>query len=73
MWGTYLHGLFDTGELTAALARWLLERKGLHPEDAVPESHWAYKERQYDLLARQVRENLDLKAIWKAMEDYEHG
>ena len=73
VWGTYLHGLFDTGELTAALARWLLERKGLHPEDAVPESHWAYKERQYDLLARQVRENLDLKAIWKAMEDYKHG
>lgn len=29
VFGTYLHGLFDTGELTQRLADWLLERKGL--------------------------------------------
>ena len=29
VFGTYLHGLFDTGELTERLAQWLLSRKGL--------------------------------------------
>ena len=28
VFGTYLHGLFDEGSLTEALASWLLARKG---------------------------------------------
>ncbi|MEG1932858.1 MAG: cobyric acid synthase, partial [Pygmaiobacter sp.] len=56
VFGTYLHGLFDSGELTCLLADWLLQRKGLTP-CAQPqlESHADYKERQYDLLADAVR------------------
>ncbi len=32
VFGTYLHGLFDEGSLTEALASWLLARKGIEQE-----------------------------------------
>ena len=70
VFGTYLHGLFDTGELTDALAGWLLERKGLRPESVKTESHRDYQERQFELLAAEVRRALDLDAIYKAMEAF---
>lgn len=44
--GTYLHGLFDSGELTEKLCAWLCARKGIAPESSAD-----YKERQYHLLA----------------------
>lgn len=71
--GTYLHGLFDFGELTEKLAGWLLRRKGLSPASARPESHRAYQERQFDLLAGAVRASLDMEAVYRAMEGFQHG
>ena len=73
VFGTYLHGLFDSGELTAALADWLLRRKGLEPVPVQVETHRDYQERQLDLLADTVRKNLNMAAIYRAMEEYEHG
>ena len=70
VFGTYLHGLFDTGELTDALAGWLLERKGLRPESVKTESHREYQERQFELLADEVRRALDMDAVYKAMEAF---
>ena len=68
VFGTYLHGLFDSGRLTEQLARWLLERKGLPAEQAGVEDRRAYRERQYDLLAEAVRSGLDMAAVYAAME-----
>lgn len=68
--GTYLHGLFDTGELTVKLADWLCARKGLAPQQAVPVSHAAYQQQQLDKLADGVRAALDLPAIYRLMEEY---
>ncbi len=67
VYGTYLHGLFDTGELTGALADALLRRRGLDPREVRVESHGDYKQRQYDLLADAVRASLDMDAIYRAM------
>mgnify|MGYP002094736708 CR=1 FL=1 len=36
VFGTYLHGLFDSGELTEQLAAYLCRRKGIAPETAAP-------------------------------------
>lgn len=68
IFGTYLHGLFDTGQLTDRLAQWLLQEKGLEGTTIQTESHNAYQERQFDLLAEIVRQSLDLPAIYAAME-----
>lgn len=71
VFGTYLHGLFDTGTLVERLADWLMKEKGLSPEHIRVESQEDYRERQYDLLARVVREHLDIEAIYRAMEEYQ--
>ncbi len=73
VFGTYLHGLFDTGELTAALARWLLSRKGLDPAAVgKPIDRNTYRQQQYDRLAEALEQHLDLSAIWRAMEERCH-
>ena len=68
--GTYLHGLFDTGELTSLLADHLLERKGLSVQTVKPESHSDFLEKQFDILADEVRRSLDMKAVYNAMEKF---
>jgi adenosylcobyric acid synthase len=68
VWGTYLHGLFDSGELTQALAAFLCKRRGLRLETAQPLSHAAYQQQQFDLLAHGVRRALDMDAVYRAME-----
>lgn len=68
VWGTYLHGLFDSGELTQKLAALLCGRKGLEPDAAQAVSHAAYQQTQLDLLARGVREALDMEQIYRVME-----
>ena len=72
VFGTYLHGLFDTGSLTDRLAAWLLEQKGIASDWAPTQDRGAYKETQYDQLADGVRAALDMPAIYRAMEEYSH-
>ena len=67
VFGTYLHGLFDSGELTEKLAALLCRRKGLSPETTAPLTMQAYREQQFDLLADGVRRALDMSAIYAAM------
>ena len=67
VFGTYLHGLFDTGELTEKLTAFLCRRKGIRPEAAALVPMAAYREQQYNKLADGVRAALDMAAIYKAM------
>ena len=67
VFGTYLHGLFDSGELTEKLAAYLCEQKGLCPEAAAPISMERYRAQQFDLLADSVRAALDMHAVYAAM------
>lgn len=74
VFGTYLHGLFDSGELTEKLADWLCARKGLPPAgQAEPVSWRRHKEQQYDLLAEGLRKALDMAAIRRILEEEERG
>ena len=68
VFGTYLHGLFDTGSLTGKLAEYLCQRKGISYEQAEVLSHEAYQEQQFDLLAQGIRQALDMDAIYALME-----
>ena len=67
VFGTYLHGLFDEGSLTEALASWLLARKGIEQEAFRPQSHREYQQSQYDLLEDAVCASLDLDAVYQVM------
>lgn len=67
VFGTYLHGLFDTGELTIQLAEWLAGRRGLSLPKARVGSYKAFKQEQYNLIADIIRRNLDMNALHHAM------
>ena len=67
VFGTYLHGLFDSGKLTEKLAAYLCRQKGLCPEAAAPISMERYRAQQFDLLADSVRTALDMPAVYAAM------
>lgn len=68
VFGSYLHGLFDNEVWTRTLLEQLAAKKGIRLETS-DESRTAYKERQYDKLADLVRRSLDMKAIYKIMEE----
>ena len=70
VFGTYLHGLFDSGEMTEALAKYLCARKGLAYEAAAPVDRNAYLDGEYDKLAAGVRAALDMDAVYRMMEGY---
>ena len=67
VFGTYLHGLFDSGELTQALVKLLCARKGISPRETRPTSMAEYRQAQFDLLADGVRRALDMGAVYRAM------
>ena len=67
VFGTYLHGLFDSGELTERLAELLCRSKGIAMESAAPITMQAYRQQQFDLLADGVRQALDMSAVYAAM------
>lgn len=66
--GSYVHGLFDEGNLAERLVGLLLDRKGLSTEAARTLSFAQYKEQQYDLLAEGMRQNLDMEAVYRILE-----
>ncbi|MFT3739060.1 MAG: cobyric acid synthase [Breznakibacter sp.] len=57
-WGTYMHGIFDNA---AVIRRWL---SPLGVDTSGVEDHWAYKQRQYDLLADHLRKHIDMEMIY---------
>jgi len=70
VFGTYLHGLFDSGALVEKLASYLARRRGLTIPAVTIETRAAYRNRQYDLLADAVRAALNMKRIYEIMEEY---
>ena len=68
VWGSYLHGFFDTESCRAAVLSLLCRRKGIDEGALTAFDYAAYKERQYDLLADAVRQSLDMDMIYRILE-----
>ena len=69
VFGSYVHGIFDEGPFARTLLNAIRERKGLSPIQSEILSYEAFKQGEYDKLAQVVRENLDMEAIYKIVED----
>lgn len=67
VFGTYLHGVFDSPGFLRRLTRVLAERRGL-VLDAAPPDPAQYREAQYDKLAALVREALDMEKLYRILE-----
>ena len=66
--GSYLHGIFDTRECAQALVNALLQKKGLDEGAVEAVDMHAYKQRQYDELARIIRQNMDMELVYRILE-----
>lgn len=67
VFGTYLHGLFDSGELTERLTDYLCQRKGIDISEVNVIPMEEYRAQQFDILADGVRKALDMDAIYRMM------
>ncbi|QEK13593.1 cobyric acid synthase [Crassaminicella thermophila] len=66
--GTYIHGIFDNIQFTRKLLNNIRKEKGLDEKESNVESFEEFKEREYDKLAKIVRENVDLEKIYKIVQ-----
>ena len=64
--GTYLHGIFDNDELREGLLNQIKAKK--HMEAGKVHDYQAFKESQYDLLARTVRAAVDMDQIMAILD-----
>ncbi|GHU49646.1 cobyric acid synthase [Clostridia bacterium] len=67
IYGTYLHGFFDSSECRNALFSALASAKG-ESLSSVSFDYRKYKERQYDLLADGVRSALDMELVYRILD-----
>lgn len=67
VFGTYLHGIFDFGDLASLTVSRLMVKKGIDPGNwhFDPEEH---KRQEYDKLADLVRRSLDMDKIYEIIE-----
>ena len=66
--GSYVHGIFDSKEISGRIIKALCERKGISYSGAMIDRK-EYKELQYNLLADTVRQNLDMNLIYKILRE----
>lgn len=69
VYGTYMHGIFDTGGVAAAIVEALAEKKGICIESGAYEDYQSLKEKQYDKLADTLREYLNMEEIYGMLRE----
>jgi adenosylcobyric acid synthase len=69
VYGTYLHGIFDKGEIATEIVMSLADKKGISLIDTEIEDYQSFKEKQYDKLADTLREYIDMDKIYGMLKD----
>lgn len=69
VFGTYMHGIFDSKDFTGNFINLLRQRKGLETISFDVADYWEFKEQQYDKLAEVVRGSLNMKKIYEILEE----
>lgn len=64
VFGSYLHGIFDTGAFWHAIVNHVRREKGLDETESAPLTMAEFREREFDRLADVVRANLDMDALY---------
>lgn len=63
IFGTYVHGLFDSEDFRSTFVKMLCERKGMEYGSSEI-SYQDFKQQQYDKLAQILRDSLDMEEIY---------
>ena len=66
VYGTYVHGIFDEQDVSETIIKALYRKRGLtYHLSGVNRSE--YKEQQYEKLAKQIRENVDMTKVYEIL------
>ena len=65
--GTYIHGVFDSGEVSKAIVDKLRQEKGLENSDNMADIK-LLKEQEYEKLAYIMQENINMKKVYEILE-----
>lgn len=71
VFGTYVHGIFDEGTFTENIINYIADKKSIKINKDF-ESFQEYKEKQYDILADMIAENMDVDRIIEILENKQH-
>ena len=69
VYGSYIHGIFDAPGIADHVLKVLCDKKGVDPAELGTFDRAAYKDQQYDLLAKHMRENLDMDLIYRIINE----
>lgn len=69
IYGTYVHGIFDDNTVVNAMIESLLKAKGIDSNTIKTIDTNKYKETQYNILADAMRQNMDIKQIYRILEE----
>ena len=67
VYGSYIHGVFDAPGICDGILRALCGKKGIDFSALGTFDVTEYKERQYDLLADTVRQNMDMELVYRVL------
>lgn len=68
VYGTYIHGIFDKGEVAKQLILSLAKEKGIDMNQITVVDFDQYKETQYDILADGLRRHINMDKIYEILE-----
>ncbi len=63
VYGTYIHGIFDRGEISGAIICALMKAKGINTGDIEAMDMEEYKEKQYEILGTNLEKALDMNRL----------
>lgn len=69
VYGTYVHGIFDDERVIKGIVTAVLNKKGIDSSGIKAFNMKEYKEKQYDILADEIRKNVDMDKIYKILEE----
>ncbi len=67
VYGSYIHGLFDNGDIAYTILKAIAARKGAGDKVIKSFNYKEYKKKQYDILADTIRDNVDMAKISRCM------
>ena len=67
VYGSYVHGVFDAPGVCDEILKALCREKGIDFSALGTFDVTEYKERQYDLLADTVRQNMDMDLVYRVL------
>lgn len=68
VYGTYVHGIFDSQDFLEGIVNAVLDSKGINRLSDEHIDIREYKEKQYDILADAIRNNIDMDIIYNILE-----